>query len=621
METLNPQEELDRINLEVAETPEELDFEPEQENLTYEISTDQEDESIDYSTLSKEELVELAIKAADHTDLKEATETMRNIRQVIDVIFTEEYNAALAAFIEEGNEKDNFEYKGNELKDTFFEAFKKLQRRRAQERERVEQDKVKNLEAKRAILEKLKVLTESDETENSLEQVKELQREWKKLRVVPQEFVQELWDSYRFYLDKFYDNVSINNELKELDRKKNLEVKIELCKKVGELQEEKSIKKALILLNKFHDEWKNTGPVPQEFSDEIWKRFKEASDIVYDQKKGEIAKLQEVREQNLQLKTAICEKLELLITTKPAKPKEWIEMTRQVNEVFDEWRKIGKVPREHNDSIWTRFRDLRNGFFNEKNAFFRKLNAEKTQNLQLKTAICEKAEALINSEDWQSAGNQLKKMQEEWRKVGPVPEKVSDTVWKRFRAACDSFFNRKEEHFKGQKEEQQANLQKKTELLTQLEALLNSEADTEVAFAQARALQKEWAEIGFVPFESKKDIQARFSDAMDKLYKKLKRNPEEMSEARLKEHYDELSKMHDAGDRLKNEERRVREKIKFLRGDIETLENNIGFFRQGNSKGKSDNPFIKQIEDKISKANGQLERLERELKVLRGLSR
>jgi hypothetical protein len=331
--------------------------------------------------------------------------------------------------------------------------------------------------------------------------------------------------------------------------------------------------------------------------------------------------LQEVREQNLQLKTAICEKLELLITTKPAKPKEWIEMTRQVNEVFDEWRKIGKVPREHNDSIWTRFRDLRNGFFNEKNAFFRKLNAEKTQNLQLKTAICEKAEALINSEDWQSAGNQLKKMQEEWRKVGPVPEKVSDTVWKRFRAACDSFFNRKEEHFKGQKEEQQANLQKKTELLTQLEALLNSEADTEVAFAQARALQKEWAEIGFVPFESKKDIQARFSDAMDKLYKKLKRNPEEMSEARLKEHYDELSKMHDAGDRLKNEERRVREKIKFLRGDIETLENNIGFFRQGNSKGKSDNPFIKQIEDKISKANGQLERLERELKVLRGLSR
>ncbi len=619
METLNPQEELDRINLEVAETQEDLGDEPVQENLTYEISTDHDDDTVDYGTLGKEELVELAIKAAAQEDLKDAGEIMRNIRPLLDNIFADEYNAALAAFIEEGNDKDSFEYKGDGLKDRFYEAYKALQRRRAQEREKAEQEKTKNLAAKRAILEKLKHLTESDETANSLEEVKELQREWKKIRVVPQEFVQELWDSYRFYLDKFYDNVSINNELKELDRKKNLENKIELCKKVGELQEEKSIKKALILLNKLHEEWKNIGPVPKEFAEEIWKRFKEASDLVYEQKKGEIAKLQEVREQNLQLKTAICEKLELLVSTTPAKPKEWIEMTKQVNDLFDEWRKIGKVPREQNDSIWARFRDLRNGFFNEKNAFFRKLNAEKTENLAKKTAICERAEALKESEDWQGAANQLKKMQEEWRKIGPAPEKVSDAIWKRFRAACDNFFNRKEEHFKGQKEEQQTNLQKKTELLTQLEGLLQSEADTEAAFAQARQIQKEWGEVGFVPFDSKKDIQARFSDAMDKLYKKLKRNPEEMSEARLKEHYEELAKMPDANMKLKNEERRVREKIKFLRGDIETLENNIGFFRQGNTKGSS-NPFVKQIEEKINKASGQLARLERELKVIRSLA-
>lgn len=616
MENLNRQEELERNNLDVAIPADDLGEEPEQENLTYEIGTAQEEDAVDYANLSKEELVELAIKASKSEDLKEAAEVMRQVRPVLDNIFLEEQNNALAAFIEEGGDKDSFEYKGTELRNQFYEAFKTVQRRRADERERVEKDKLKNLEAKRAILDKLKHLTESDETENSVEQVRELQREWKKIRVVPQEYVQELWDSYRFYMDKFYDNVSINNELKELDRKKNLEHKIELCKKVGELSEEKSIKKSLILLNKYHEEWKNTGPVPREFSDEIWKRFKEASDLIYEQKRGEIAKLEEVRKQNFELKTAICEKLDLLTATKPGKPKEWIDMTKQVNDLFDEWRKIGKVPREQNEIIWGRFRELRNRFFNEKNAFFRKLNAEKAENLRLKTEICEKAEAVANSEDWQKTANTLKKLQEDWRKIGPVPEKVSDAVWKRFRAACDSFFNRKEEHFKGQKEEQQGNLDKKTELLTRLEALVNGEAETETAFAQARQIQKEWGEIGFVPFSAKKNIQDRFSEAMDKLYKKLKRNPEEMSEARLKEHYEEISKLPDASNKLRNEERRVREKIRFLRTDIETLENNIGFFRSGNAKG-ANNPFVKQIEEKISKASGQLSRLERELKVIR----
>ncbi len=614
MENLNSQEELEKINAEVVDTVDDLGDEPEQENLDYDLGVAQDDENTDYATLSKEELVALAEKAAATDDLKEATEAVRNIRPILDNIFSDEYNAALEAYIEEGNEKDSFEYKGDELKEKFYAAYKAVQRKRAEQREHIESQKLKNLAVKREILDKLKQLTETDETENSLEQVRELQREWKKIRIVPQEFVQELWDSYRFYLDKFYDNVSINNELKELDRKKNLEIKIELCKSVSELGEEKSIKKSLILLNKYHDEWKNTGPVPQEFNEEIWKRFKEASDKIYEQKREEIAKLQEIRNQNLELKKAICERLEMLTTTQPGKPKEWIEMTKQVNELFDEWRKIGKVPREQNDVVWGRFRELRTGFFNNKNGFFKELNAEKAENLKKKTEICERAEALQGNEDWQKTGNQLKKLQEDWRKIGPVPDKLSDSIWKRFRAACDEFFNKKEEHFKGQKDEQAKNLALKTELATQLEALLNSEEDTEVAFSKVKQIQKEWSSVGFVPFANKKDIQARFSDAMDKLYKKLKRNPEEMSGARLKEHYVEIAQLPDSRNKLKHEERRVRDKIKFLRSDIQTLQNNMGFFKQGNSKGN--NPFTKQIEDKIKKANGQLERLESELKVI-----
>jgi hypothetical protein len=616
MENLNSQEELEKNNEQLANVADEDDdVDTDQETLTYDLGNTDEDDSVDYSGMNKEELVESAEKAAQLEDIKEASEIIKAIRPIIDSIFTDEYNAALEAFINEGNEKDDFEYKEDELKQKFYDAHKTVQTKRAEYRKRAEDEKQKNLIAKREILEKLKVLTESDETENSLEEVKELQREWKKIRVVPQEFVQELWDSYRFYLDKFYDNVSINYELKDLDRKKNLENKIELCKKVSELEEEKSIKKALILLNKYHEEWKNTGPVPKEFNEEIWKRFKDASDQIYEQKKQEIEKLQEIRKQNYELKKAICERMEVLTSTKPNKPKEWINMTKQVNDLFEEWRKIGKVPREHNDSIWGRFRELRTSFFNEKNAFFKVLNAEKAENLKKKTEICERAEALQDSEDWQKTANQLKAMQAEWKKIGPVPEKVSDAIWKRFRAACDTFFNKKEEQFKSQKEEQLQNLEKKKELIAKLETLLNSEGETEAVFGEVKQLQQEWSKIGFVPFSNKKEIQAKFSDAMDKLYKKLKRNPEEMSEARLKDHYEEISKLPNFKGKLKDEERKVRDKIKFLRNDVETLENNMGFFKQGNLKGN--NPFAKQVEEKIKKANGQLERLERELKVIR----
>ncbi len=620
MENLNSQEELDKNNEQLVNIAEEsLGTEPEKETLTYDLGGTPEEDSIDYANMSKQELVAVAEKAAQLEGLKEANEILRAIRPLIDIIFSDEQNAALEAFIEDGNEKDDFEYKEDELKQKFYDALKTVQAKRAEYRQRVEGEKQKNLKAKHDILEKLKGLTESDETENSLEEVKELQREWKKIRVVPQEFMQELWDSYRFYMDKFYDNVSINYELKDLDRKKNLETKIELCKKVSELEGEKSIKKALILLNKYHEDWKNTGPVPKEFNEEIWKRFKDISDKIYEDKKQEIEKLQEIRKQNYALKIAICERMELLIATKPAKFKEWVNMTKQVEDLFEEWRKVGKVPREHNDTIWERFRGLRTRFFKDKNTFFKELNAEKAENLKKKTDICERAEAIKESEDWQKTANQLKALQAEWKKIGPVPEKISDAIWKRFRTACDVFFGKKEEQFKAQKKEQTTNLEKKKELITQLETLLNSDGETEAVYSEVKQHQQQWSKIGFVPFTNKKEVQSGFSDVMDKLYKKLKRNPEEMSEARLKDHYEEISKLPNFIGKIKDEERRVRNKIKFLSNDVETLENNMGFFKQGNSKG--DNPFAKQVEDKIKKTNGQLERLERELKVIRNYAK
>lgn len=575
---------------------------------------EESDSDVDLAALSKEELVELIEKVSKEDDLSQAAAYAKEARDLMSTYYQEEHDAALAAFIEDGNEKDDFEFKGDELQLRFEAASKEIRRKRADQRQRAEDEKLKNLAAKRAILQQLGEITENDETEDSLNKVKELQNEWKKIRVVPREYMQELWDSYRFFLDKFYDNLSINFELKELDRKKNLETKIELCKKVDQLQEEPSIKKAMIMLNKFHDEWKHTGPVPKEYSEEIWTRFKAASDKVYEQKKGELDKLREKRHQNLELKVALNERLEQIATQNFDKPKEWIEQTQAIANLFEEWKKIGPVPKENNEEVWARFKELRNQFYRAKNQYFKDLNKVKTENLSKKIALCEKAEANAGSDDWTKTTNELIRLQGEWKKIGPVPDKQSDEVWKRFRAACDNFFNRKEEHFSGQKEEQAKNLEIKQGLIEQLKKLGSIE-DADPVFKELKEIQKAWSAAGFVPFKNKNQIQKEYSTLVDELYKKFKRNAEEMNEARALEHYSELSAMPEGKKRLQGEERRIKEKMRFLKGEVETLENNIGFF----SNSKTAGSLIKGIHDKIAKANSQIERLEKELRAIKKL--
>jgi len=624
-ETSNPNNESVNQEPNLAPQPEALsepEVSEEQEEVQEEVEEspykmeEEVEEDTDLTTLNKEELVEMIENASTQDDLAGAARIAREVKSLLEGIFADEEHAALEAFTEDGNEKDDFEAKPDEWKTRFIDAYKKIQARRGEHRQRIEEEKQKNLQIKRRILEDLKVLTETDETSESLEKVKELQNEWKKIRAVPHENVQELWDSYRVYLDKFYDNLSINFELKELDRKKNLEAKIDLCMKVDQLQEEASVKVAMNLLNKFHDEWKHTGPVPKEYAEEIWTRFKAASDKIYEQKKAQMDEMREMRRKNLELKTAINERLEQVATLLYDKPKEWIAKTEVINAFFEEWKKIGPVPKEQNEIVWGKFKDLRNHFYRQKNNFFKQLNKDKSENLKIKEALCVKAEGLKDSEDWLKTTNELIRLQGEWKKVGPVPEKVSDEVWKRFRAACDHFFSKKEEHFKGQKEEQEKNLEAKKALLEEVKALeAMTETQTDEVFKTLREIQKKWNAAGYVPIKFKNQIQKEFSTIIDGLYKKHKRNAEEMKEGQLQEHYEELSQSPDGAKRLQFEERRVKEKIRHLKNDVETLENNIGFF----SNSKTAGPLIKGITDKIAKANEQIERLQKELKAIKKL--
>ena len=585
-------------------------------NNSDESTTRQEEteEQVDYAKLSKEELVNVAVELSKSDKLAHANRVAREIKPLFQEIIDAERQEALNAFVEAGNEEDAFEYTADKATDTFFEAIKAIRKKRADEMNKQKAEKLENLKKKQYILDQIKSLVEGEETEDSLNQLKELQNQWRQIKGIPREFAEELYESYRFYLDKFYDELSINFELKELDRKKNLEKKIELCKKVDELTQESSIKKALILLNKYHEDFKNTGPVPKEYNEEIWSRFKAASDKIYEVKKEHQQELDKQREQNLELKKAICEKADIYADVTYEKPKEWINKTKELQNLFAEWKKIGQVPKAHNDEIWKRFRTAYNSFFKNKNTFFKELNNLRGDNLKLKVAICEKAEAIKESTDFAKTSNELKRLQQEWKKIGPVPDKNSDEVWKRFRAACDHFFNKMQDQFADRRKEEEENLVKKNAICDKLETLEKIDDKAEV-FKQLKELQAEWMQLGHVPIKEKDKIYKRHKGILDKIYGKHKIDNENIAEGKHKEHYEMLMQMPDGENKLKFQERKLRDKIKDILSDVVTWENNIEFF----ANSKNADALKKDIEKKINNAHSQTDRIKKELQVLRSV--
>lgn len=590
-------------------------------NQQEEEESDQEDEETiidrtDYSNFSKNDFVVKAKELIFHTNIKEAHDSFKKMRILFDDIIKKEREQLLQTFVAEGNEPKDFRVPVDEVKVEFYTLYTKLLERRTEEKQRAEEEKVKNLKLKKEILEKIRILTESEESENSLNELKKLQQEWKQIRTIPKEQMEELWDSYRFLLDKFYDNLSIFNELKDLDRQKNLEAKIELTKKMGELIEEKSIKHNHIILNKLHEEFKNIGPVPKEYSEEVWQRFKAASDKVIEKNRMMVDEIKEKRKVNLELKAIICEKAEQIAALNYKTPKEWNQKSTENEALFEEWKAIGPVPEYISDQIWKRYREAQNTFYKNRKEFYAGMNSDKEKNYTLKLQICEKAEKISESTDYERTAIELMQLQEKWKTIGPVPEKQSAEIWTRFRAACDAFFKRREINRSAAKEEEQANLAVKEGILEKLQLLNDSENDKkEEVFEQLRSLQKEWSKIGFVPKAKFHTINTKYEKLTDSILKKHKLSSDEFKQGRLKEHLEMLAQQPNGKFALKNEERKISDRIKTLSSEIQTFENNIGFF--ANSKGAD--ALKKQFEDKINSTQAQIKKLEGELKILRSI--
>ncbi len=573
---------------------------------------DEDDDGHDFTTLDKLQLVETLEETVENSDIPQIKSKVAAIKVHFLKLNKEDIEKEMEQFILDGGDKDSYSHTDDPLETRFKAAFNKYKENKARFNELLEKQKQENLQAKNTILEELKELIASEETlKKTYDEFKILQDKWKQIGQVPAGEITNLWNNYHFLVEKFFDKVKINRELRDLDLKKNLEAKIELSEKAEELLLETSITKSFKLLQKYHDEWKEIGPVPQEKKDEIWERFKTATDKINTLRREHYAQIHEEQMGHYETKVALCEKAEELVSELPESVSAWQKKSNEINDLFKLWKSVGQAPKKINDEIWNRFKAAMDTFFEGKKSFFAVIKEQQLENYNRKLELCVEAESIKDSEDWRKTTNRLKQLQQEWKDIGPVPRRHSDKIWKRFRAACDSFFSRKAEHFSGMKANEEDNLKKKLELISRIEAFEVKKSRSENLDA-AKAFQREWMEIGFVPIKKKDQLQQQYRKVVDKLFEKMKISEAELTAVEYRGMVENMKEDPDARDRIRRERNTLSAKISQLREEIQLWENNIGFFAQS----KQADLMKAEYEKKINRAKNDLKILESKLKIL-----
>jgi hypothetical protein len=527
--------------------------------------------------------------------------------------------------VEEGDQSDQegsdsgelpevaVEVPADPLTERFDKAFAVYREKKARHDQTLEQQKQGNLAVKEEILEDLRNLIESEEElKKTYDLFRDLQEKWRNVGAVPQNAKSTLWNNYHFLVEKFFDKVKINKELKDLDLKKNLEAKTELCEKAEELLLESSITKSFQRLQKFHEAWKETGPVPKDKKDEIWDRFKAATDKLNKRRQEYYDSLRDEQNNNYAAKLVLCEKAELVAATSPGSPKQWQQQTNEISELFKMWKTIGFAPKKVNNEVWNRFRSSLDAFYKNKKDFFKKYKEIQTENYNQKLNLCMQAEALKENEDWKATTEELISLQKEWKKIGPVPAKFSDKIWKRFRAACDEFFSNKSDHFSNIGEKQEENLKLKLELIEQVKTHAYSD-DNAKNLDTLKEFQRKWMNIGHVPIKQKDKVQGEFRKAIDQQFEVLNISKKAKSTLSFRSKVENIKGSPQSDNILYKERSYLTNKINAIQSDIKIWENNIGFF----ASSKKADILKAEFEDKIEKGKQEITLLEEKLKILR----
>ena len=545
----------------------------------------------------KEELVAMFARMLEEQPVQSIRRDVEALKIAFYRIRRSEVEAARRRFLEEGGAEEDFAPAVDGAEVQLKELFKEYRRRRDIFIANLEAEKEANLKVKQQIIEELKELVNSDETLNhTFNKFRELQQRWRDTGPVPQAYIKDLWETYNLHVENFYNFIKINKELRDLDLKKNYEQKVALCEQAEALLLEPSVVEAFHKLQKLHDEWRETGPVANEYKETLWERFKAASSRINKLHQEHFEALKGEQLKNLELKTGLCEATEELAAQPLTTRREWNKASDKLLEIQKTWKTIGFAPKKDNNRIYERFRTACDRFFEAKRQFYAGLKAEMDHNLQLKNEICEAAESLVNSEEWKKTTDELIALQTRWKQIGAVSRRHSEAVWKRFRAACDRFFERKAAHFATVDGEYEENLRKKLALLDEMAA-----ADVRTGgYEVIRDFQRRWSEIGFVPIKQKDAIQKRYKAAVDELFNVLRGSERDRSMGRFRE---KLSSMKGAGDRrLRSERERLYNKVRQLEQEIALLENNIGFF----AKSKNAESLVADVRAKIERAREEM---------------
>lgn len=546
---------------------------------------------------SKEELVGLFARMLEEQPVQSIRRDVEALKIAFYRLRRAEVEAARRRFVEEGGAEEDFTPAVDGVETQLKELFREYRRRRDEFIANLEAEKERNLKIKLEIIEELKELVNSDETLNhTFTKFRELQQRWKETGIVPQQQVKDLWETYNLHVENFYNFIKINKELRDLDLKKNYEQKVALCEQAEALLLEPSIVEAFHKLQKLHDEWRETGPVANEYKEALWERFKAASSRINKQHQEHFEALKAEQVKNLGLKTELCVATEELAAQPLTTRKEWNRASDRLLEIQKTWKTIGFAPKKDNNRIYERFRTACDRFFEAKRQFYAGVKAEMEHNLQLKLELCEAAESLSGSEEWKKATDELIALQARWKQIGAVARRHSDAVWKRFRAACDKFFERKSAHFASVDGEHEENLRRKLALLDEMEA-----ADVKAGgYEVIRDFQRRWGEIGFVPIKQKDAVQKRYKAAVDALFSVLRGSERDRSMDRFRE---KVSTLKASGDRrLRSERERLYNKVRQLEQEIALLENNIGFF----AKSKNAEALVADVRVKIDRARGEM---------------
>lgn len=567
---------------------------------------------VDYSGYSKHELVETLALIIENRPTIEIRDDVERIKILFYKKLKSESEERKNKFLEDGGKIEDYRQWVDPDDARVKYMLDKYKEKKTDYNKIQEAEKYENLKKKYEIIDKIKDLVNREESINkTFHDFRSLQNDWHSIGIVPQTSLKDIWENYHHYVEIFYDYIKINKELRDLDLKKNLEVKVLLCEKAEQLLLEPNPVNAFRSLQDFHNQWREIGPVPLEAKNDIWERFKEATSQINKRHHEYFEKQKDDQKKNLDAKIALCEEVDAINLLEIKNFKDFDERADKVVELQKMWRTIGFAPKKQNNKVYQRFRDACDTFFEKKRGFYADNKEIQLNNLQRKTELCILAETLQESTDWKATSDALIKLQKEWKEIGPVPRKQSERCWKRFRKACDHFFNSKTEFFAALDTSYEDNLKAKLAIIEELEKF-ETGADVQAAFERLKEFQRKWTEIGFVPFNLKDEVTNKYRLAINKEFDKLKIGDDDKSILKYRTKLDSLKTNPKASRKVRNERDKFFTKIKQLEGDIVLWENNIGFF----AKSANADTLKREVEEKIDSAKKLIKTLEEKVKMI-----